>query len=289
MPNYTELFGYIEENAKRKIPMVTADSRTGTVVICGAGPSLQKYQGAPVRAREIWATNSALNYLVEHDLRVTHGFAIDMGEAMVQEWESKPDVRYLVSSSVHPDLLDHLSDRRVSMFHSFLGCPDPEGETHYERQLYERLYPTSVMVGHGLNAVPRAVCLALSMGFTDIRVYGADCGASGGSEMPGQGEEGYTEWLDQITLYADGRKASVYGENASMCEAVIDGVRWHSRPDMIISAVHLLELQRYFRDRIRYFGDTLVNALADKDQAFMSRLPALTKSGEVTHFRTIRE
>jgi hypothetical protein len=56
------------------------------------------------------------------------------------------------------------------------------------------------------------------------------------------------------------------------------------RADMIISARHMIELQRAFPDRIAFHGDTLIRALADKDAAFWDDMPTLSDAGEVSGF-----
>lgn len=285
VPDESRLFDYVKANASMSLDMVTANSRTGSVAICGAGPSLRDYPGTV--AKEVWACNSALPYLKRNGWRVTHGLAIDQSEGMLEDWRETFDVTYLLASSVNPKLVSHLKGKRLRFFHSYLGIPDPEGETGYELSLYKKLYPDSVQVGHGLNSVPRAVCLALAMGFTDIHVYGADCAAAPNqSEMPETGEPGYWSWMQGITLYADGRSAAVYGESV-MCEAVIDGKRWTTRADMIISAQWLVKLQQAFPDRITLHGDTLPNALLGKDAEFWSRSPVLG-DGNISNIRTTR-
>lgn len=289
VPDESRLFDYIKANASMSLDMVTHDTRLGkSVVICGAGPSLaDEYRNLPL-ATEVWACNSALPYLIERGVRVTHGLAIDQSEGMLEDWRETFDVTYLLASSVNPKLVAHLKGRRLRFFHSYLGIPDPEGESGYELSLYKKLYPDSVQVGHGLNSVPRAVCLALAMGFTDIKVYGADCAAQPNQrEMPETGEPGYFEWMQGVTLYADGRSATVYGESV-MCEAVIDDKRWTTRPDMIISAQWLVRLQQAFPDRITLVGDTLPNALMGKDDAFWAASPVLG-DGSITNIRTMKE
>lgn len=290
MPNQTALYDHIKSNAKHARDMVKADSRKGSVVICGAGPSLSEYPGASFSTREIWACNSALPYLLSRGLRVTHGFTIDQGEDMLKDWSVLPDVKYLVASSVHPKLARGLAKkkRRVSYFHSYLGIPEPEGfEGCYEMHLYTSLYPTSVQVGHGLNSVPRAVCLAIAMGFESITVYGADCACAPNQPlMPEYQTREYADWINSLPLYADGRTAGeCFGTDAVLAEAPdIDGKRWHTRPDMVISARHLLDLEKSYPNRITLVGDTLPNALRGKDESFNSRLPELTGVGVVSGF-----
>jgi hypothetical protein len=300
VPEMAHLFDHIKTNARHAARMVTFGSHTGQrVVICGAGPSLRAVTRFP-RADQVWACNSALPYLVGRGLHVTHGFTIDQGAAMLgpAEWGSTPDVGYYVASSAHPDVVAHLlaRGRRLVFFHSFLGAPNPAGwtserdaagvdVTSYEMWLYRSRYPESVQVGHGLNSVPRAVCLALAMGFRDVRVYGADCGVPDGPHMPEMGTPGYADWIDKLVMYADGRTAGqCYGHGDPLAEGAIDGRRWHTRADMVISATHLLELQKGFPGRITYVGDTLVNAMHADDPDWMARMPSLTGIGLVDGF-----
>lgn len=288
VPDESRLFDYIRQNASMSHDMVeTNEALAGSVAICGAGPSLSLARGfdALNRTDEVWACNSALPFLADRGNRVTHGFAIDQSEGMLDDWKETYDVTYLLASSVNPKLVEHLKGRKIRWFHSYLGIPGPETDT--EMQLYKKLYPDSVQVGHGLNSVPRAVCLALAMGFSDIRVYGVDCAAAPNQpEMPETGEPGYWEWMQGITLYADGKKASTYGESV-MCEAVIDGRRWTTRPDMIISAQWLVKLAKAFPKRITLVGDTLPNALMGKGEDFWRNMPVLG-DGNISNLRTMK-
>jgi hypothetical protein len=291
MPSMAHLLDHIRYNAPFAKKMATADSRIGkTVNIYGAGPSLSDIPVNPI-CDEAWACNSALVYLKEArpDVRITHGFCIDQGVEMLKEWSKTFNVRYLVSSSINPKLTDHLTShkRKLTFFHNFLGAPNSEGytgEVSEEMSLYQNLYRTSIQVGHGLNAVPRDVCLALAMGFKTIRVYGADCAASPDYiPMPDMESGKYQDWLKGLVLYADGRNAlDCYGPTSPFCEAPdLNGRRWHTRPDMVVSAQHLLDLQRIFPGRIELAGDTLPNAIRE---VASEDLPQLTPAGEVIGF-----
>ena len=295
MPNMAHLYDHIITNADaaRVAGMAQPGVGTGrTVAICGAGPTLATARITP-RADQVWACNSALPYLMDRGDRVTHGFGIDQGEAMLhaREWGRTFDVGYYLASSVHPSLVRHLSGRSLTFFHSYLGIPDPpewvspREPMAYEMFLYRSLYAESVQVGHGLNSVPRAICLALFMGFKRIIVYGADCACAVDSPaMPELLTPAYVAWMESLQLYADGRCASVFGVEAVMAEAVIDGHRWHTRPDMVISARHMVELTRAYPGRIRLVGDTLPTVLSRQSSEFMTRMPALTGVGQVSGF-----
>lgn len=304
LPNREHFFAQIEENAKVVRRTATANSRLGrTVSICGAGPSLADECESMEPTDEVWACNSSLPYLWDRSVRVTHGVTIDQHEMMLADHEFGRclPVMYLLASSVHPNLVKRLMahHRPITFFHSYLGIDNPEGweppkdkpQLSYEMFLYTKRFPTSVMAGHGLNSVPRAICLAMAMGFETIYVYGADCAAKQTDEpMPPRNDgAAYMEWLTRLTFYADGRPASVYG-NTPIAEGVIDGRAWHTRADMVISAQHLLDLQREykraFNRQVVFVGDTLVAAMEQHadDEEWMKRLPKLEQRGQVSNF-----
>jgi hypothetical protein len=304
MPNMAHFERFIRTNAKRtKGKMLRAGSRAGQkVVICGAGPSLRdalpalrELLGKPNSPTELWACNSALPYLRGEGVAVTHALTIDQGEEMLRPEEFGqivPRVTYLLSTATHPNLSAFLrrANARIRWFHSFCGVPNPDGwagEYPYETTLYQTLFEPSVQVGHGLNSVPRAVCLAMGLGFADIAVYGADCACvpdSAPMPDPNTGEDVYDAWLAGLVFYADGRTASVFGRTP-MAEAVIDGRRWHTRPDMVVSAVHLLELVQASNGRVRLLGDTLPNTIASQGPGFLEQMPWLDNDiGRVVNF-----
>lgn len=294
MPDQAHLYAHIEANAPLATRMVVKDDLAGrSVAICGAGPTLATARISQ-RVDEVWACNSALPYLLGKGARVTHGFCIDQGEAMLApaEWGTTYPVEYLLASSAHPKLAQQLvrDGASITWFHSYLGIPDPEGwdaaaeGMAYEMMLYRKRFPESVQVGHGLNSVPRAICLAIARGFTKILVYGADCACRVDSPpMPLLGTPAYEAWMRQLVIYADGRCADTFGVDAVMAEAVIDRRRWHTRPDMVISARHMVELAEKY-PAVRLVGDTLPNVLRRQSRAFMDRMPALTGVGQVSGF-----
>ena len=111
--------------------VVEAGSAKGrTVAICGAGPSLKANLRYLDGADDIWGCNSAAIWLHENDLGVTHGFTVDQTAHMVVEWKSAPDIEYLLASSVHPHLTEHLLEagRTVRWFHNFVSVKKPPVE-----------------------------------------------------------------------------------------------------------------------------------------------------------------
>jgi hypothetical protein len=283
MPNAS--LSHIRDNAKYNLPFLKHGTHKGkTVSICGAGPSLKDYSSFE---GDVWAVNSALPYLQKKGIRVTHGFTIDQGVEMIAEWSETFGVEYLIATSCNTSLIAHLllNQRKVSLFHSHLGI---EGEN----ELYRDLYPSepqpdgtriALRAGHGLNGVPRAVCIALGMGYEQVTVYGADCGTVSDTEMPWLDTPEYEEWTKGLVLYADGRTAfDCYGADSPFAQTSTlgDGKRWTTRPDMIVSAQHLLDMEKMFPGRVTLVGDTLPSAI----RGITENLPRLTPEGHVVGF-----
>jgi hypothetical protein len=258
------------------------------IVICGAGPSLADHiaEVAPT-ADQLWGCNSALPWLLDHGYRATHGFAIDQTPAMLGEWATAPDVEYLVASTVHPHLTEYLrgKGRRLRFFHNYVGIKKPpvqreDGEVvAFEDWMYAGLYPSTVRAGSGLNAVTRAIDVALFLGAATITVLGADCALRVSRPLPPetvQGSAEHLDWLrDATVMHADGGSALASGATPLTLQGEIDGRMWHTKPDLMISAVSLVAMVRHSNGRVRLLGDTLPNALMDKDEEYLKRLPSM--------------
>jgi len=320
-PNRDDLYDQIKANATLCRQVLQQDSHLGKrLTIVGAGSSLAVHHGDILPATEVWACNSALPYLVDRGLPVTHGFCIDQGPDMLKpsEWGRSFDVDYLLASSVYPALAQRLTDEghRVTWFHNYLGLPNPEGwiapaDFHpdpihhcYEFWLYCALYPPAPQAGYGLNSVVRAVCLGIWMGFKHITVLGADCAAKPtGVQMPAYGTPDWVPFLKSCVLYADGRTAfDAYGPDVTMVQKDMETrlgdlssvTRWHTRSDMVISAQHLANLAKsYAHPRpgvptsIQLLGNTLPNAMMDKPRGFFDTFPRLNTASGVEGFELV--
>ncbi len=264
------------------------------IVICGAGPSLAEHiaEYAP-RADQLWGCNSAMPWLMKQGYPVTHGFCIDQTTAMLTEWGSAPDVEYLLASTVHPHLTEYLlgKRRRLTFFHNFVGIPGPDVAMDdgrvmpYEDWLYSSLYPGTVRVGSGLNAVTRAIEVARWMGAARVTVLGADCAIRVTRPLDPdvvRGSPEHMAWLREHTImHADGGNALASGATPITFGGEIDGRHWETKPDLMISAVTLRQLADAEPDFLHLIGDTLPNALKGKSEEFMARLPKLVdREGE---------
>ena len=293
--------GFIVGNATKCSEVVNqGEARGQHIVICGAGPSLRDNTEHLAKGDQVWGCNSAMVWLHENGHRVTHGFTVDQTPGLVEEWASAPDVDYLIASTVHPHLVELLESkgRRMKFFHNYVGIRKPpvqmkDGDgvdvvVPFEDWMYLTLYPETIRVGSGLNAVTRAIDLALCMG-AHVTVLGADSCLRVKRRPPEympEGSPAHMKWLrEDCEMHADGGHALASGATAVTVEGEIDGRFWVTKPDMMISAVWLVRMQREFPDRITLIGDTLPNALADKDDAFLDSLPSLTtKDGEVVRY-----
>lgn len=264
------------------------------LVLCGAGPSLAEHaaEWCP-QGDQVWGCNSAATWLANHGHKVTHAFTVDQTAHMVEEWYDAPDLEYLIASTVHPHLVEHLTtrDRRVRFFHNFVGLAgrpvqweDADGNlgtAGYEDWLYMTLYPPTVRAGNGLNSVNRAIDVALYMGFDRITLLGADCALRLKAPPPALPSDhpDYQRWLRESTImHADGGNALASGATALTMGGEIDGRYWESKVDLIVSAVWLVKAKQVLGDRLTIVGDTLPNALMDKGQDFLDRLPHMTDS-----------
>ena len=280
---------FIIANATKCDRVITQNEAKGQhIVICGAGPSLRDHTDLLDDADQVWGCNSAMVWLHENGHRVTHGFTVDQTPQQVAEWHTTPDVEYIIASSVHPHLVEllEMADRRVTFFHNYVGIRKPGVEYEgivvpFEDYLYMALYPETARVGSGLNAATRAWDLAAVMGAAKITILGADCALRVKSRPPGAPDNSpeHLKWLrEDCEMHAAGGHALASGATAVTIEGEIDGRFWVTKPDMMISAVWMVRMARHYGDRVEIIGDTLPNALMDKDEEYLDRLPALTTS-----------
>lgn len=294
-PSADHFEAFIAGNATRCDRVVKQnDALDKTVMICGAGPSLRDHVELLHEADEVWGVNSALKWLHDNGHPVTHALTVDQTPMMIKDWIDPPNVEYLLASTVHPHLIDYLEmhDRRMTFFHSYVGLSKPPvqwddesgtmRQETYEAWMYMLLYDPTIMTGSGLNSVTRAVDVAIYRGFRRIVLLGADH-AIRSPRIPKDMDAGtpeYTDWLEANTeFHVDGGSAIVNGQSPLTFQGEIDGRLWTTKPDMMLSAI---QIAKWIRDGVvECIGDTLPNALKDKDAEFIDRLPKMkTAAGD---------
>ena len=231
-----------------RIPMVQMNQHQGlTLVIAGAGPSLKHAYREIHKADHVWGCNSAVNWLVQEGWKCTHGVAIDASPRMFGEvWTEPADIDYLIATTVNPLLVDHLlaHDRPIQFFHSHRHSQD-------EEILCNVLYPDAPICVMGLNVANRAIELAVWMGYKKIIMAGCDNAMN-----------------DSGVMYTDGRGPHSMD---AIISGTIDGRRWTTKPDMLLSACSMANAKWTLGSRLEFIGNTLPATLARKDQAFLDR------------------
>lgn len=289
--NWRRFRALVEENCGDAFMLKEASKAGKHLVICGAGPSLAEHAAEYCpQADEVWGCNSAATWLIDNGHKCTHAFTVDQTAEMLVEWMAAPDVQYLLATTAHPHLVEHLraKGRDIRWFHNYVGVkgpdmqwPDATGK-HVkmlrEDWLYAVLYPFTIRAGSGLNSVTRAIDVAVFMGYETITVLGADCAVRTTGPVPAgmvYGTPEHHDWLRAHTvMHADGGHAMASNASATLFDGEIDGRRWWTKADMIISAVWLVKMARRLK-HLRLIGDTLPNALADKDDEYLGRLPTM--------------
>lgn len=260
------------------------------LILCGAGPSLAENaaEWCP-QGDQIWGCNSAVTWLKGNGHNPTHAFTVDQTPMMLKEWYSMPDVEYLCASTVHPHLTEMIRARghTLRFFNNYVGIKGEDVQFRndvlpYEDWLYCVLFPPTVRAGSGLNSVNRAIDVATYMGFSKITVLGADCAIRLKRPKPKgmvHGDRAHRRWLEKHTImHASGSNAITNGQTALTLGGLVDGRYWESKPDMIVSAVWLEMTRRRMGGQLEIIGDTLPNALRNKDVEFLRRLPTLTRA-----------
>lgn len=279
---------FVFGNALHCDQVVEANSAAGQhLILCGAGPTLADHAAEWCRqGDQLWGCNSALPYLVAQGYAPTHGITVDQTAEMLEEWHTTPDVEYLLASTVHPHLTELLRarQRRVRFFHNYVGIRKPPVATDtgatmaYEDWLYATLYPLTTRAGSGLNTGTRAIDVALYMGFAKITVLGADCALRVSRPLPegcALGSPEHRKWLtEDVVMHADGGHALRSNATIRTMGGTIDGRHWETKPDMMLTAVWLVDMVRKLEGRLVLIGDTLPNALRDKPASYLDRLPS---------------
>lgn len=260
-PVQQHLRRYVEEN-RQTVPLAVAAPdvfRGQALALCGAGPSLAT---ANLNGREydhIFACNSALPYLVAKGVPVSAGVGIDQTDGLLREWREPPAVPYYIASTCDPALVRHLRahGHPVYFFHSYVGFSADEFD------VYCATWPPTFMVGQGMTVLSRFTGLAFWLGFERVDVYGADCAIAADG-----------------TAHADGTMVMDAYRSPLLLEHVIDGRRWVTRPDMLMDAVEWVRRVRASDGKIRLMGDTLPNALMDKEDKYLDLVCRKLAPGE---------
>jgi hypothetical protein len=145
------------------------ESQTGSVSVCGFGPSLKRTYKHLVG--DVLACNGAHDWLIEQGIVPKWCLLMDAAPVMTKLVTPHPGVTYFVASRCHEALFEHLKDARVVVWHC-AGDPSTQGILE-QRGLMEP------MVCGGTAGVTRGMVFVKAMGYTDIHLFGADSSFEG--------------------------------------------------------------------------------------------------------------
>ena len=135
--------------------------KLGKIAICAGGVSLRDNLD---KLREfdgyIMALNGTGKYLRENGIKPDGIVLLDSADMMLQ-FIQKPSrkIDYWIASRCSPLVFDKLKGQNVIVWHADNDTYRPEGK-HY--------------IGGGCSVGTRSICLALSLGFRDIELFGMD-------------------------------------------------------------------------------------------------------------------
>jgi FkbM family methyltransferase len=165
----------IRKVADRVTPI--EEIRSEPIAVVGFGPSLQETWEEIKQYPYVMTCSGAHPFLLSKGIIPNWHVAVDpLPKNTVQLiGPPHPDVEYLISSTTHPDVLDHLKDNKVKLWHVFSK----------EEDSIRVLPPGEWAFTGGADAGLRSLVLARAMGFTNIHVFGID-----GSGKPTQSHAG---------------------------------------------------------------------------------------------------
>lgn len=287
-PEVANLSKHIKMNASLGLPMVEqgCHAEARGAVICGMGHSLEtpavlrRIRAAVKKGWLIFGIKAAMAYLLEKGIKTDYSVAMDPQTRQIGKTPILENVIYCMASSCHPEFFRHLLDKGcdVRIFHSACGakerfmspgfvldltdkqkcifCSKIEMQTddgypfspvcvaeRDEVGIYAEHFSHCLTVQGGFTVANRAIGLCEMMGIKKIVLAGCDFG-----------------WRDNKSFYAKHFEGKPLDELFLNDHGRIDGKPWHSRADMIASAV---EIAKLIQDgRVKVWGDSLAVSCA---------------------------
>lgn len=261
-PHTDHLADYITYSSTLGLPELGPDTHIGmSCVVVGSGPSLSDDESVLKRIFELHesgadviACKAAIKFLHEKGLDPEYAVSMDPGDHICNpnKMYKAPGTTHIIASSSNPATFNYLladdeyGKAKVIIFHSACGHPK-------EMELYSSLFKSQWCLGGGFNVVNRAISVAQHMGYEHIYLAGADSG-----------------WRDGQDFYCD--KSDTHYSKLSMTDhGLVDGVPWHTAPDMLASAVAIAKIAKKFPDNFHFIGDILPASLSRHKDEFLDR------------------
>jgi hypothetical protein len=162
----TEMNGNVAATLVRGYTPLTdyIDTASGTVSVCGAGPSLAEHVGD--LKGEIFAVNSAIGFLLDRGIVPKWAMIWDCAELCEKFAVPHPDITYLIGSRCHPKVFERLEGCKVVVWHA--------AGDHNILQFLEEKGIREPLVNGGTTGITRGIYVAYALGYRDFHLFGAD-------------------------------------------------------------------------------------------------------------------
>lgn len=161
-------------------------------VICANEPSLyscfEEIKGWQERGHMIFSVNGALMHLVAHGI-YPGAHVLDEQETDIESIEKPPGTTYYVSSQLGPDVIHHVENCNVVIYHSAIDG--------MEEALKNDQRPR-ILIG-GSTGCLRAMVIAYALGHRAMHLYGFDSSYSGPHHNALPGED-RAEWFINVRV-----------------------------------------------------------------------------------------
>lgn len=205
------------------------------IAIVGYGPTLRETWEQIREFKTIFSCSGAHPFLIERGIVPTYQVAVDPlpGNTVRLIGQPHPDVKYLICSTCHPDVFDHLEGYDVTVWHSFPG----------EEEALRILPRGEWALTGGCDVGLRAIAVAYFLGYRNMHIFGLD---------------GSSPTNDQ------GRHAGAHPNPLQATATVeVNGRTFYTTPSMLEAArTTEHELQQLPGIQPTFYGDALIQTLA---------------------------
>ena len=207
------------------------EKRSEAIAVVGFGPSLIDTWEQLIQFKYIISCSGAHKFLIERGIIPTWHVEVDPREHKTKLiGEPHKDVEYLISSTCHPKVFDHLEGFNVKLWHVFAT----------EEESLRVLPRGEWALTGGASVGLRAMTIARFFGFTDLHIFGMD--------------GNYKE-----STHADKHPNSP--PSYSLTE--YEGVEYKTTPSMLECARQTFHELNQLRDvRANFYGEGLVQHMA---------------------------
>lgn len=163
-------------NLKLNLPMIEKLAgfnvrKEGKIALVGGGPSLKNNLEELKEFKVIISCGSVHDYLINNNIIPNYAVNCDPDPICADYFtKSRASIIYLIASNSSKEVLKTLKDKNIYLWH----CHNEdilEKMVKLEESKYNRTYHA---IGGGCTVGLRSISIALSLGYTDIHLFGFD-------------------------------------------------------------------------------------------------------------------